>query len=191
MSLHWHTLAYADTDPQQRQRIHQLLDLVWPAEPAIPSVEQPAHDLSLAPRCILGCQDENYIAYAAILSKPVHDQQHRWLASGLSCVCVHPAHRQSGIGQQLLQQAWQSLRRSSADFCVFTCDPPLKRFYEQAGWQAMPGLILRGGRQTGALDSLSSGKTVLLRPISDKAHQSMARFASGELDLDLPLGQFW
>ncbi len=66
-------------------------------------------------------------------------------AAGLSAVATAEAHRGKGYGRRLVAAAREFIAESGADLGLFTCDRPLRGFYESAGWAALEGAVVVGG----------------------------------------------
>ena len=84
-------------------------------------------------------------ASLAILTKVIDHAGQRFRASGLSTVVVRTDQRGRGHGHQLVAAARELMARNGTDVGLFTCDRTLLHFYESAGWQHLPGVVLEGG----------------------------------------------
>lgn len=118
-----------------------------------------AHDPLLRPVTVLlvtpratGGDAHEVVAALDILSKDITHAGQTYRAAGLSAVVTAAAHRGKGNGRQLVAAARELIVGSGslpsvprADLALFTCDRPLRAFYESAGWQCLDGTVLIGG----------------------------------------------
>ncbi|MFI9721341.1 GNAT family N-acetyltransferase [Streptomyces sp. NPDC052396] len=105
-----------------------------------------AHDPALRPVAMLLVSAEREVVAALdVLSKELVHRGRACRASGLSAVVTDPARRGRGHGRHLVAAAREFIARSGADIGLFTCDRPLRAFYESAGWEALEGTVLIGG----------------------------------------------
>ncbi|MFC1416132.1 GNAT family N-acetyltransferase [Streptacidiphilus cavernicola] len=118
-----------------------------PAAPAPAPAYDPRHDPALRPLSLFLLAEDGRTVLASldVLSKQLDHAGRRYAASGLSRVVSSPAHRGRGHGRRLVAAALDTVRRGGADLGLFTCDRPLRGFYEGAGWQFLPGAVLVGG----------------------------------------------
>ncbi|MBO0652847.1 GNAT family N-acetyltransferase [Streptomyces triculaminicus] len=142
-----------DVPEQLRMQLAALREREWPGAGG------DAHDPLLRPVTVLlvtpratGRDAYEVVAALDILSKDITHAGHTYRAAGLSAVVTATAHRGKGNGRQLVAAARELIAGSGslpsvprADLALFTCDRPLRRFYESAGWQCLDGTVLIGG----------------------------------------------
>lgn len=128
-----------------RAQALELQQQAWPSAPGEP--RDVRHDPALHPTTLLLLADDGATVLAAldILSKQLTHQGHGYAVSGLSRVVADRAHSGRGHGRRLVTAARETIALSGADLGLFTCDTPLRGFYESAGWQCLPGTVLLGG----------------------------------------------
>jgi len=90
-----------------------------------------------------------------------------------------------GFGRRLVFAARQMIGGSGVDLALFTCDRDLQGFYEDAGWQHLPGTVLIGGTETDPFPSDRTGfdKVTMAEFFTDHARPHRARFVHARLDL--------
>jgi predicted N-acetyltransferase YhbS len=161
------------------------------AEPPPVDPIPPEHDPLLDALSFYLIADSRVVSYAAVVYKPItHGDETFWIA-GLSCVATDPEYQGRGLGSRTVGAATRSIAQSTTDIGIFTCDPPLARFYTRAGaWPVVPDVILMGSRHDSALSSVSLQKVVLMRLFSEKAQAAAAQLRQTTINLDLPVGQF-
>ncbi|MCG7508632.1 GNAT family N-acetyltransferase [Mesorhizobium retamae] len=151
----------------------------------------PLHDPAFDAFSFYIREDSQVVSYAAIAKKTIEYAGDTFNIAGLSCVMTDPGRQRQGLGLRVVSAATRCLERSSLDIGVFTCDPPLVRFYAQAGcWPIAPNVVLIGSRHPGALRSDALGKVVLMRLFSLKALAAASTLTNATIDLNLPVGQF-
>ncbi|MFE9553149.1 GNAT family N-acetyltransferase [Streptomyces sp. NPDC006692] len=139
------TFPEADTPPALRAQVLALQDEAWP--PDVPS-SGTSHDPALRPVSMLLVDGATVLAALDILTKDIEHAGHRLRAGGLSTVVTRRAARGQGHGRRLVTAAREHMARSGTyDVGLFTCDRPLRAFYESAGWQELPGTVLVGGTE--------------------------------------------
>ncbi len=127
-----------------RTQMVALQDQAWPADE--PSGPEPWHDPALAPISMLLVEsDGRVLAALDILSKDIEHAGERWFVSGLSAVVTDASVRNAGHGGRLVSAARARIGSSGADLALFTCDAPLRSFYQRAGWEHLTGTVLIGG----------------------------------------------
>ena len=86
------------------------------------------------------------LAALDVLFKEIVHAGRRWGAAGLSTVVTGREIRGRGYGTGLVTAARDRMMLTPGlDLGMFTCDRPLQRFYESAGWQLLTGTVLIGG----------------------------------------------
>ncbi|MDJ1157924.1 hypothetical protein QNA08_06715 [Chelatococcus sp. SYSU_G07232] len=129
--------------------------------------------------------------YAGVVRTTIRHAGQSFAIAGPSCVATDPAYRGRGFATRAVAAATRSIEHSDRDVGIFTCDPPLARFYARAGaWPVVPHVVLVGSRDEGALDSTPLGKAGLMRLFSAKARAAAEELSHTTIDLGLPVGQF-
>ncbi len=120
-----------------------------------------------------------------VLSKEIVHRGRRYRASGLSAVVTGRAHRGHGYGRQLVAAAREFIADSGADLGLFTCDRPLRGFYESAGWAVLDGAVLIGGtpREPFPSDAPGFDKLTLAGFFSQRAQREAASFRNARIAL--------
>lgn len=130
-----------------REQVVALHASEWPGS-------SPGHDPLLDPVSLLlldGDDSDDVVATLDILSRPIVHAGQALQASGLSAVVTRGDRRGRGHGKALVAAALRSMADSvpllaaPPDLGIFTCDRPLRAFYEAAGWECLPGTVLIGG----------------------------------------------
>ncbi|WDH25788.1 GNAT family N-acetyltransferase [Pseudomonas chlororaphis] len=188
-------IAYQRASSALQRAFALLQQRVYP-EPDAPEDAEDAEDAPLhAPVfdtfSFYICAPDRVLSYAAVAMKTIEHAGHTFDIAGLSCVMTDPACQGQGLGLRTVAAATRCMEHSNLDIGVFTCDPPLARFYARAGgWPIAPDVVLIGNRHEMALRSDTLGKVVLLRLFSPKAIAAASVLTHGVIDLALPDGQF-
>lgn len=141
-SLVTRTVAQEDLPPALAAQVIELEQQAWPAGDAETRL---LHDPALTPEFVILMDDEQVVASLALLHKDVRHAGQQFHAVGLSAVTTRALVRGRGYGHRLVADAREHLAASAVDFGIFTCDRPLRAFYERAGWRQLPGTVLVGG----------------------------------------------
>ncbi|MFJ8040570.1 GNAT family N-acetyltransferase [Kitasatospora sp. NPDC096147] len=136
------TFPEARVPAELRSQVWQLQESAWPSGAPDPGL---SHDPALAPESLLLVDGARVLAALDLLIKEIGHDGGRYLARGLSCVVTDPAERGRGHGGRLVGAARAAVRESGADLGIFSCDRPLRAFYQGAGWAELPGAVLVGG----------------------------------------------
>jgi GNAT superfamily N-acetyltransferase len=123
------------------------------------------------------------VAALDILSKGIRHGGHRYSASGLSMVVTDRAHRGKGYGRELVVAARSAMSVSGVDLGIFSCDRPLRAFYERAGWDVLPGTVLVGGTPEEPFPSDRFDKVVLAAFFSERAQRRSESFGHARIEL--------
>lgn len=186
------SVVYNDSPDDLRRRFALLRHRADPAKRPLPGeTVPPQHDPALNAISFYSCVDGDVVSYAAVVRKTITHGEQAFDIAGISSVVTDPVFRGRGFGIRTVSAATRWIERSGADFGIFTCDPPLTRFYAQAGgWPVARDVVLVGGRSEAALRSDTLGKVVLMRFLTGKALDAASILSSATIDLDLPVGQF-
>ncbi|MER7750778.1 GNAT family N-acetyltransferase [Kitasatospora sp. NPDC097643] len=131
----------AEVPRRLKLQVAELQNHAWPGEISA----EPVHDPALRPLSLLLLDGDRVLAALDVLSKPIVHAGRTYAASGLSTVVVDPALRGRGHGRRLVAAARAAVADGGADLGLFTCDRGLRGFYENAGWEPLPGAVLVGG----------------------------------------------
>ncbi|HEX3300517.1 MAG TPA: GNAT family N-acetyltransferase [Actinomycetota bacterium] len=165
-----------------RTQMVALQDQAWPAD--VPSGPEPWHDPALAPTSMLLVQsDGRVLAALDILSKDIDHAGERWSVSGLSAVVTDASVRNAGHGGRLVSAARARIGSSGADLGLFTCDAPLRSFYERAGWEHLAGTFLIGGTPEDPYPSDTLAKVTLGGFFTDRAVDAREAFVGARIAL--------
>ncbi len=177
------TFPEAEVRIELRAQMLALQDQAWPADG---TSDGPWHDPALAPVSILLVRnDEKVLAALDVLSKEIEHAGEQWSASGLAAVVTDQEERGHGYGGRLVSEARRSIEASGVDIGLFTCDVPLRGFYERAGWEFLPGTVLIGGTPDDPLPSDSDGfdKVALGGFFSERARARRRAFLEARIEL--------
>lgn len=157
-----------------RTQVAALQDTAWPPDDR--GTRGVTHDPALKPVSMLLLADGTVLAALDILTKQLAHDGVRYLASGPSTVVTSPACRRRGLGRQLAAAARAAIGASGADLGIFTCDRPLRGFYESAGWQCLEGAVLIGGTPAQPFASDQFDKVTMTAFFSARARAHAASF---------------
>ena len=187
------TFAEATVPTDLRMQMMRLQDQAWPTDE--PSDAGPWHDPALAPLSMLLVRDgDTVVAALDVLSKELEHAGERWSASGLAAVVTDEAERGRGHGHRLVQDARRHIETSGVDIGLFTCDAPLRAFYERAGWHHLPDTVLIGGTVDDPFASDQDGfdKVTLGGFFSERARSRREAFIGARIELyPGPIDRLW
>ena len=109
----------------------------------------------------------------------------------MSGVLTVPAFRGKGYGERVVRAATAFMEQDGADIGLFTCDPPLRTFYERCGWTLLEGASLVGGTRTRPFPSDTLGKITFARFFSARAQAHRNDFVGAAIWLELREGDLW
>ena len=176
----------AATPPALRRQVLALQRQAWrPDEPGDTAPEGPTHDPALAPVSVLLVEGDIVLAALDVLGLHLVHAGSTWAARGLSTVVVAERARGRGLGLTLVRAAGELIDAAGADVTVFTCDRPLRGFYEAAGYAVLAGTVIVGGTPAEPLRSDAPGfdKITLGRFHSGRAQAARSAFVGVDLGL--------
>ncbi len=175
-----------DVPTALRVQVLALQDQAWPGdetqEPA-GAEPGPVHDPALHPLSMVLVRDGKVVAALDILTKTIVHEGERYTVSGLSTVVTDASERGRGYGHRLVVAARERIERSGADLGIFTCDAPLRGFYERAGWSLLPGAVLVGGTPEDPFPSDRFDKVTMAAFFTPRARRASARFTDTRIEL--------
>ncbi|MCS0605534.1 GNAT family N-acetyltransferase [Streptomyces sp. LP11] len=183
-----HILSFAEeaTPSVLRAQVREIQEQAWPSPAgSAADPEAPAHDPLLRPRSMLLVRDGTVLAALDILSKEITHAGRRYAAAGLSAVVTRQENRGQGHGRRLVAAGREAMITSGADLGLFTCDRPLRSFYESAGWRVLPGTVLVGGTPRDPFPSDRPGfdKVTMAGLFTPWARQAEASFHGSRIEL--------
>jgi aminoglycoside 2'-N-acetyltransferase I len=183
--MHILSFPIAQVPPDLRLQVLALHAQAWPEDEVgeAPHEDGLWHDPALRPVSMLLVDDGRVLAALDILSKELSHRGRRFAASGLSTVVTDEAERNRGHGRRLIVAGRDAIRDSGADLGIFTCDRPLRAFYESAGWRVLPGSVLVGGTPDAPFPSDRFDKVVLALFFSPNARQYAETFNHSRIEL--------
>ena len=143
-----HVISFpeAETPDLFRRQVRVMQEQAWPsADAAEAGSLAPVHDAALRPLSLLLVDNDSVLSALDVLFKEIDHAGRSFSAAGLSTVVTPSALRGRGYGRMLVSHAHRTMPGLGADLGLFTCDRPLQGFYEQGGWQVLPGTVLIGG----------------------------------------------
>ncbi|MBC2874950.1 MULTISPECIES: GNAT family N-acetyltransferase [Streptomyces] len=143
-------------------------------------------DPALRPVAMLLVSPRGEVAAALdVLTKEIEHEGARYRAAGLSAVVTDRARRGRGHGRRLVAAAREWIAADGADLGLFTCDRPLRPFYESAGWEALEGTVLVGGTPGDPLPSDGPGfdKVTMAGFFSARARRAAGSFRGCRIGL--------
>jgi aminoglycoside 2'-N-acetyltransferase I len=183
------TSPEAELAPELRLQVSALEHQAWAGiEPTVGHL----HDPALAPLSMLLLEGGRVVAALAVLSKEIVHGGERYAASGLSTVVTDSSMRRRGYGRRLVSAGRELIAASGVDVGIFTCDTPLRPFYESAGWQLLPGVVLVGGTPEDPLASDSFDKVTMGLLLSERARLHDEDFRDTRIELyPGPIDRLW
>jgi aminoglycoside 2'-N-acetyltransferase I len=137
--------AEAEVPADLRSQVLAMQNEAWPAPDTRSPESRVTHDPNLDPLSMLLVDGDRVLAALDILSKPLVHAGRGFRAGGLSTVVVRSPSRGMGFGRTLVAAAHDRMATDGFDLGLFTCDRPLRPFYELAGWRELPGTVIVGG----------------------------------------------
>jgi len=142
-----------DTPAGLRAQVVAMQETAWPTGRQSDVAAGPTHDPALRPLSMLLVETGEVFAALDILSKDLEHAGRRFSAGGLSTVVTRQDVHGRGHGGMLVAAAREVMAGSGLDLGLFTCDRPLRQFYERAGWHPLAGAVLIGGTPADPLPS--------------------------------------
>jgi len=166
-----------------RAQVRNLQRQAWPSDK--PPEDGTTHDTALHPVSMLLVDEGRVVAALDILSKDITHRGQVYAASGLSTVVTDEDLRGRGHSRQLVEAAYTAIEQSGVDLGIFTCDAPLRRLYERAGWRTLPGTVLVGGTPDAPFpsDQDDFDKITIACFFSDRAQRERSTFVGSRIAL--------
>ncbi|TVL90345.1 GNAT family N-acetyltransferase [Streptomyces sp. SAJ15] len=183
-----HILSFAEkaTPSELRVQVREVQEQAWPSAPGESvTVDATVHDPALRPRSLLLVDEGTVLAALDILTKELVHAGGRFAAGGLSTVVTRREARGRGHGRRLVAAAREAMRSQGLDLGLFTCDRPLRAFYESAGWHVLPGAVLVGGTPHAPFpsDQPVFDKVTMADFFSPEARQARASFHDSRIEV--------
>ncbi len=141
----------AATPAGLRTQVVELRNQAWPGG------GDGFHDPALSPVSMLLVDEGVVLAALDVLSKELVHAGARFHAGGLSAVVTRTSERGRGHGRHLVSEARRAMPAAGLELGIFTCDRPLRAFYESAGWGLLPDTVLVGGTPSAPFPSDGPG----------------------------------
>lgn len=93
---------------------------------------------------------------------------------GLTSVFTYPAFRKQGYGHRLVASGTAAIRASEADMALFHCEPRLRNFYAQHGWESLDQAITYIGPPEAPV--LVKDEILMMQFLSAKGQQGRTAF---------------
>jgi GNAT superfamily N-acetyltransferase len=135
--------------------------------------------------------DGQLASHLSVPRKTIEHCGETYKAYGLSGVLTVPAFRGKGYGERVVRAATAFMEEDGADVGLFTCDPPLRTFYERCGWTVLEGAWLVGGTRARPFPSDTLGKITFARFFSDRAQARRNDFMGAAIWLELGEDDLW
>jgi GNAT superfamily N-acetyltransferase len=180
------TCAEGETPDSLRRQVRAAQEEAWPSDAREDAMSlAPVHDPTLRPLSMILVDDDSVLAALDVLFKRIEHDGRSWDAAGLSTVVTPRANRGRGFGHLLVAHAFQTMPDLGADLGLFTCDRPLQAFYENCGWETLPGTVLIGGTadEPFASDCAGMDKVTLGGFFSPAAREARPTFLGAQLQL--------
>lgn len=175
--------AVPDVPQPFQDQARAIRDIAWPPSPGQHAIgPDPALDPLSA---LLLDEHDEVVATVTILRKHIQHAGRSWYAAGLSAVATRKDQRGQGHGHVLVVAAREAMAELDLDLGIFTCDRPLRDFYERAGWQELAGAVLIGGTPEDPLpsDHPDFNKVTMAIFFSDAARAHQEAFQNSRIAL--------
>lgn len=180
------TYPEGETPQHLRRQVRAAQEEAWPSDDEADAVSLAAvHDPALQPLSMLLVDGDTVLSALDLLFKQIRHEGWSLAAAGLSTVVTPVGYRGRSFGHMLATHACRAMPDFGADLGLFTCDRPLKPFYEACGWEALPGAVLVGGTPEDPFPSDSPGmdKITLGAFFSPVALQARTAFLGARIPL--------
>jgi GNAT superfamily N-acetyltransferase len=178
-------------DDLRRQTVEALRD-EWPGAFSGEKADRTQlNDPALHAMIFLLLVDSHLASHLSVQRKTIVHRGETYKAYGLSGVLTVPTFRGKGYGEWVVRAATAFMEQDGADIGLFTCDPPLRAFYERCGWTMLEGASLVGGTRARPFPSDTLGKITFARFFSDRAQARRNDFADTAIWLELREGDLW
>jgi predicted N-acetyltransferase YhbS len=85
------------------------------------------------------------ISHAEVNQRTLEYLGESYRVYGVGAVMTYPSFRREGFGAQVVEAATEHIKASDADFALLFTSPDLASFYEQHGWEVLPGVRITVG----------------------------------------------
>jgi aminoglycoside 2'-N-acetyltransferase I len=174
-----------------REQVIRLMKLEWPSTFRPGRPEWPSEAVELDPVSIVLMMETVVASHAAVLRAPIEHAGDRYLAFGVAAMVTAAEYRGNGFGRRVFAAATSYMIREHADIGVFTCDAPLRGFYERDGWSVSTSSPLIGGTSEKPFRSDELGKVTLLQLFSERARANRRAITSSPIHIELGEGMLW
>lgn len=171
----------AEVPLELRQQMVALQRQAWPSFERADI--RPWHDPLLNPLSMLLAHRGRIVSALDILSKVIEHRGISYEVSGISAAVTHVRFRRMGFGRKIVAAARAEMSKRGADLSIFTCDSPLRRFYESGGWTYLPGTVLIGGTPESPFPSDHFDKVTMAAFLSSKARAHAESFIGARVEL--------
>jgi GNAT superfamily N-acetyltransferase len=179
------------SDDLKRQTL-EALRAEWPAAFSGANAERTQlNDPALHAMVFSRVVDGQLASHLSVPRKSIAHRGEPYKACGLSGVLTVPAFRGKGYGERTVRAATAFMEVDGADVGLFTCDPPLRTFYERCGWTLLEGAWLVGGTRARPFSSDTLGKLTFARFFSARAQVHKKDFVGAAIWLELGEGDLW
>jgi GNAT superfamily N-acetyltransferase len=170
----------------------EALRAEWPAAFSGANVERTQlNDPALHAMIFSLVADGQLASHLSVPRKSIAHCGEPYKACGLSGVLTIPAFRGKGYGERTVRAATAFMEEDGADVGLFTCDPPLRTFYERCGWTVLEGAWLVGGTRAKPFPSDTLDKITFARFFSARAQAHEKDFVDAAIWLELGEGDLW
>lgn len=168
-----------------RAQVEELRREAWPELGVSEALARRFHDPALDPMMMVLVDGERVLAALAMLHTRLRHAGEPFSVAGLSSVVTRARARGRGYGRRLVAAAHDRMASSHLDLGLFTCDRPLRGFYQRAGWHPLPGSVLVGGTAAAPFRSDEEGldKVTMADFFSARAAARRQTFEHAEIEL--------
>jgi len=175
-----------------KRQILEALRAEWPrAFSGAKAGREELNDPALHPAICALVVDGQLASHLSVPQKVIEHRGESYKAYGLSGVLTVPAFRGKGYGERVVRAATAFMEQDGADVGLFTCDPPLRTFYERCRWTVLEGAWLVGGTRARPFPSDTLDKITFARFFSARAQVHEKDFVGAAIWLELGEGDLW